>query len=228
MNSDAPARAAGFLAATLPLGCAVAVEGKVEGTVPVKPEVEHSLGRTALRRALAMVADRGNCAVNATAIPAAPNGAPALPAGFIGSISHSRGLAVAIAATAMAGTSLLSLGVDVEVGDFREDLLKFVFNDRELRALSPIRREQGVTARAAFSAKEAAFKAFSSNQPWAVRRLGQVELTEFCGSSSPSGRPFRAVAAGAGLQAEICGTDMGWGAVAWAVLHNDLGSVGPV
>lgn len=109
-------------------------------------------GRGAARRALA-----------AAGFPAGEipyeGRAPRMPAGSVGAISHSGGVAVAVAASRQ---RYRALGVDLELRGLPREAAHVVLNPGEL-----LWTEEAPTAQAAyrlltaFSAKEAAFKAFS-------------------------------------------------------------------
>jgi enterobactin synthetase component D len=119
-------------------------------------------GRVALRAALAAVG------VDAAApILATPRGAPQLPPGAVGSVSHKSDLAVALAARA-AGASAATLGIDVEMPrSLKQDIARHVLTSDERVALpagGPARDAQVLLL---FSAKEAIYKALD---PW-VRRF---------------------------------------------------------
>jgi enterobactin synthetase component D len=122
-------------------------------------------GRVALRAALA-----GLGRSPATAILATPRGGPALPPGIVGSVSHKRELAVAIAALAR-GTATATLGIDVEIPRrLRQDISRHVLTPDERAALAPLdadARETEVLWR--FAAKEAIYKALD---PWVHRFVG--------------------------------------------------------
>jgi enterobactin synthetase component D len=122
-------------------------------------------GRVALRAAL----DRAQ--IDAPdPILATPRGAPLLPAGAIGSVSHKRAIAVALAARAT--TPAATLGIDVEeIRPLRADIATRVLTPEEQAALpaeGPA-RDDAVLLR--FSAKEAIYKALD---PW-VRRFVAFE-----------------------------------------------------
>jgi len=117
-------------------------------------------GRIALGRALAHVG------APRSPILADDRGAPILPEGFVGSISHKGSVAVALAA-ARAGEHL---GVDVEVvKPLREGLAEHILTARELPEIDP------ALTIAAFSIKEAIYKAID---PIVRRYVGfhEVEL----------------------------------------------------
>lgn len=125
-------------------------------------------GRVALHAALAEVG------ASASSIGATARGAPTLPAGFAGSISHKTTVAVALAARAAGGTTL---GVDVELDRPRRiDLSDRVLTDEERRALGalpPEARPREILF--SFAAKEAIYKALD---PWVGRYVSfqEVEL----------------------------------------------------
>jgi enterobactin synthetase component D len=131
-------------------------------------------GRVALRAALADVG------VTAGPLFATPRGAPALPAGAAGSISHKPALALALAAR-VAADAPTTLGIDLEIDIDRMraprvDIARHVLTSAERAradALPPATRAREVLV--AFAAKEAIYKALD---PW-VRRFvsfGEVEL----------------------------------------------------
>jgi enterobactin synthetase component D len=129
-------------------------------------------GRVALRAALAAVG-----AGEGTPILTTPRGAPVLPPGFVGSISHKRTLAVALAARADARAPT-TLGIDVELDRAPlVDISRRVLVDAERARLaaiaSPETRDRELML--AFAAKEAIYKALD---PWLGRYIafGEVEL----------------------------------------------------
>jgi 4'-phosphopantetheinyl transferase EntD len=123
-------------------------------------------GRLALRSALA----RAGLACDEPVL-ADDRGAPVLPAGVDGSVSHKRGLAVALAAARGDGR----VGVDVELlAAPRLDIAPRVLTEDERRAiagLDPIARGRAVTLR--FSIKEAVYKAVD---PFVRRYVGFREV----------------------------------------------------
>jgi 4'-phosphopantetheinyl transferase EntD len=132
-------------------------------------------GRVALRAALEQVGGR------AELIGATDRGAPALPDGFVGSISHKATIAVALAARAQGGAMV---GVDVEIE--RERAGKIDITDRvltareraELAALPEAEKARAVLA--AFATKEAIYKALD---PWVRRYVGFLEVELLRGAS---------------------------------------------
>ncbi len=111
-------------------------------------------GRAALRAALEAAALPASAPILATA-----QGAPRLPPGSLGSISHKTGLAVALAA---AGAPAVTLGVDLELlRPLRADLSGRILTDAERAALPPPGPARDAHLLRVFSAKEAIFKALS-------------------------------------------------------------------
>ena len=137
-------------------------------------------GRVALRAALAAV---GGGADATGPIVSTPRGAPAMPPGFVGSVSHKRTLAVAIAARAEQ-TPRRTVGIDVELPRaFRLDVSRRVLTPDEnvaLADLEPAARDAEVLLR--FAAKEAIYKALD---PW-VQRM--VSFQEVAIVTAPDGR----------------------------------------
>ena len=120
-------------------------------------------GRTALRLALAAdPADPGRDA----AILSDERGAPVLPPGWVGSLSHKGGLAAALVAPAGAG----HVGIDLErAAPPRADIARRILTEREQAALAD--RGAGVTLR--FAIKEAIYKALD---PYVRRYVGFTEV----------------------------------------------------
>ncbi len=137
-------------------------------------------GRVALRVALASLGAELVLPVLAT-----ERGAPRLPPGFVGSISHKPGLAVALAAPA--DEARRTLGVDLELlRPLRTDIARRVLTAEELAALETAlagetgaARDREVLRR--FAAKEAIYKALD---PWVSR---YVEFREATVVSAPDG-----------------------------------------
>ena len=134
-------------------------------------------GRVALRTAMtALGADAGRRGDAPPALPilSTPRGAPALPAGYVGSVSHKRELAVAIVARAEP-TPRTTLGIDVEIPrPLRTDIATRVLTDDEraaLAGLDPAARDAEVLFR--FAAKEAIYKALD---PWVQRLVSFQEV----------------------------------------------------
>jgi 4'-phosphopantetheinyl transferase EntD len=122
-------------------------------------------GRVAMREALARLGE------TAPPILADERGAPRLPAGMAGSISHKEHVAVALVATGQEA----KVGVDVEVDAPRGmDIAAKVLRPEELAELAGMGAEE--RARAVllrFSAKEAVYKALD---PYVKRYVGFLEI----------------------------------------------------
>jgi enterobactin synthetase component D len=126
-------------------------------------------GRRALRHAVAGVAP----AAATAAVLADDRGAPVLPSGAVGSISHKRALAVALAAPESGWT----VGVDLEVlGPRRVDISERILTTAELAALAQTAPAGEARDRAvilAFALKEAVYKAID---PHLRRYVGFQEV----------------------------------------------------
>jgi len=126
-------------------------------------------GRVALRAALAALG-----AETDTPLLSTPRGAPAMPPGFVGSISHKREVAVALAARAEP-TPRTTVGIDVEIPrSLRTDIAPRVLTPAERAAiadLDPAARDAEVLLR--FAAKEAIYKALD---PWVQRLVSFQEV----------------------------------------------------
>jgi enterobactin synthetase component D len=128
-------------------------------------------GRVAMREALA------RSGLRAPPVLADARGAPELPSGMVGSISHKESLAVALIATVAEGTSA-RVGVDIEVDETRPyDIGSKVLTDDEAAEIAEFEwpRRQSET-RLRFSAKEAIYKALD---PFVRRYVSfkEVEVT---------------------------------------------------
>jgi len=137
-------------------------------------------GRVAMRTALAALG--AGAEEEAWPILPTPRGAPALPPGFVASVSHKREIAVAIAARAEP-TPRTTVGIDVEIPrSLRIDIAPRVLTPgerAEIAGLDPPARDAEVLLR--FAAKEAIYKALD---PW-VRRL--VSFQEVAIGTAPDG-----------------------------------------
>ncbi len=113
--------------------------------------------------------------VDAGPILSTPRGAPLLPAGARGSISHKESLAVALAARAEVDEGAWRLGIDIErVAPGKLDISKRVLRPEELAFLPPPgdpRRTEELAF--AFSAKEAIYKALD---PFVARYVSFQEV----------------------------------------------------
>jgi enterobactin synthetase component D len=122
-------------------------------------------GRVAMRQALLLAG------IDAPAVLPDARGAPVLPAGIVGSVSHKDALAVALVARSTA-----RVGVDVELdADLRQDISSRVLTEAEvaeLAAMTDAARAREVVLR--FSAKEAIYKAVD---PFVRRFVGFKEVS---------------------------------------------------
>jgi 4'-phosphopantetheinyl transferase EntD len=130
-------------------------------------------GRLALARALA--------AVGAPRIPVGSDdrGAPILPAGFVGSISHKAELGVAMAAHLSDDGA--RVGVDVEtIHDLREGVARLVLVEEERARIDQLPEDQRSRAvLASFSIKESIYKAIDPFvRRYVAYREAIVELPE--------------------------------------------------
>jgi 4'-phosphopantetheinyl transferase EntD len=136
--------------------------------LPVARRLTWVGGRLALRAALAHLGIAAPDPILSTA-----RGAPRLPAGTVGSISHKRSMAVALAAHSGGGATV---GVDVEIPrPFKHDVAARILGDEErarVDALDPDARAREVLV--SFAAKEAIYKALD---PWVARTVGFAEAT---------------------------------------------------
>ena len=134
--------------------------------LPIARRREWAAGRLALRAAL----ERAGIAIDSP-IGADDRGAPRVPSGAIGSISHKRGLAVAIAAR----DDHARLGLDLELdAPPKIDIERRVLTPAERAALTELDRGRAVMLR--FAIKEAIYKAID---PFVRRYVGfqEVELS---------------------------------------------------
>lgn len=123
-------------------------------------------GRLAMRAALERMGVRPH------AIMPDPRGAPCLPGGVVGSISHKSTLAVAMAAADTGWT----LGVDLEKrAPSAYDIARRVLTEEEHAEVAGLTRaEQGLAVMLRFSLKEAVYKAID---PWVKRYVGFREVS---------------------------------------------------
>jgi enterobactin synthetase component D len=136
------------------------------GLLPAR-RVTWTGGRLALRAALDGL---GVAAGPLGPILATPRGAPALPDGVVGSISHKRALAIALAARAEP-RARATLGVDLELeGGLRVDISRRVLAAAEQARLDALASPEarGRELMIAFAAKEAIYKALD---PWLGRHI---------------------------------------------------------
>jgi phosphopantetheine--protein transferase-like protein len=125
-------------------------------------------GRVALRAALVALGVEVAAPILATA-----RGAPLLPPGVVGSVSHKSDLAVALAARTTIAAA--TLGIDVEgVRSFKYDIARHVLTADERAALPPDGPARDAEVLRLFSAKEAIYKALD---PWVQRFVSFQEAT---------------------------------------------------
>jgi enterobactin synthetase component D len=143
-------------------------ESRLASRLPAQRRAEFLAGRRAMRGALAGIG------VAAGEIPY-DGRRPRLPAGSVGSISHSRGIAVALAGP---GRLFAAVGADLELSSLPLAAAHLVLCGPELAWLERAAGNPGEAQRrllAAFSAKESAFKvidALSDRSP----RLREIRL----------------------------------------------------
>ena len=122
--------------------------------MPARRRIDFMLGRRALRRAAA----HAGLPDIATVIAPGERGEPRLPAGVAGSISHSQGIAVALAGPT---THFSSVGIDLELSGLPDGAAHLVLTEPEQSWLADADSagQRGYRLLSAFSAKEAAYKA---------------------------------------------------------------------
>jgi 4'-phosphopantetheinyl transferase EntD len=169
----------------LPLGTCVGVSLPADGAFelpaglhPVETAFARALpearragwvgGRVALRAALAAVGVEASGPMLST-----PRGAPLLPAGALGSVSHKWTIAVALCAREEDPRA--TIGVDVEdLRPLRTDIASRVLTSDELAVLPAGGLARDAAVLRAFSAKEAIYKALD---PWVHRFVGFQEAS---------------------------------------------------
>jgi enterobactin synthetase component D len=125
-------------------------------------------GRIALRAALRAAGVEAPAAILAT-----PRGAPLLPPGAVGSVSHKRTIAVALVAPA--ATPAVTVGIDVEeIRPLRTDIAPRVLTPDEMAQLPADGPARDAAVLLRFSAKEAIYKALD---PWVQRFVAFDEAT---------------------------------------------------
>lgn len=134
-------------------------------SAPHGPHEQHKAGRAAAAGALR----RAGC--TSVEVGRRSDGAPVFPAGFVGSIAHTRRLAVAAVCPAREARGI---GVDLETDTVGEHLHRILLREEEREHLWTPADEP--TLRALFVAKEAAFKAFSACGERVVRTFWRVRL----------------------------------------------------
>jgi enterobactin synthetase component D len=123
-------------------------------------------GRVALRAALAAMAVEASEPMLST-----PRGAPLLPPGAVGSVSHKRTIAVALCARQ--ADPRATVGIDIEdLRPLRTDIASRVLTPDELAVIPAGGPEHDAAVLLRFSAKEAIYKALD---PWVQRFVGFEE-----------------------------------------------------
>jgi len=131
-------------------------------------------GRVALRAAMAALG--AGAPGGAQPILSTPRGAPAMPPGFVGSVSHKRTVAVALCARESRPRA--TIGVDVEDSrPLRTDIASRVLTSEELAVTPASGPERDASVLLRFSAKEAIYKAVD---PWVHRFVGFQEASVAC------------------------------------------------
>ena len=113
-------------------------------------------------------------------------GQPSWPAGYCGSISHTKGLVVAVVARTEA-LDHRRIGVDAEcLGRVREELYRHVFTETEIAVLAATGRPERL-ASTVFSAKEALYKAqYPLTAAWVGFKDVSVEIDGERGLAHPA------------------------------------------
>ncbi len=155
-----------------------AEEDALAAALAVPRRVSFVGGRLALRAALSSVSPE----TRSSPVLRTPRGAPLLPAGVLGSVSHKRRVAMALAAVPSGDVG--TIGVDVEeVPDEREltrpDLASRILTPLERHGLAPLAARDPLAYREAvrlrFALKEAVYKAIDPHVQRYVR-FQEVEL----------------------------------------------------
>lgn len=173
---------------------------------------EFESGRAAAAHALRQAGCAGNCAVASDA-----RGVPLFPPGFVGSIAHKHGRAIAAIAKA---SSTSGLGVDLEFDEGLHDaaLAEEVVTSSEVPQLAVLRAEHPSlvsTATLVLAAKEALFKA--------VFPITRTDFTFEDAEVAFDGKTFRAVHFPGQKVIEVHGTyevDARWIVVAAVAAHR--------
>lgn len=131
-------------------------------------QVQFVGGRIALRSACEQLGARPGPLLST------PRGAPVLPRGLVGSVSHKRQIAIGMAAFSVDGT----LGVDVEEYEpARPAIAGHVLTEAERAAIAPLPdRRRWIALLMRFSIKESIYKALD---PWVQRYVAfhEAEVT---------------------------------------------------
>jgi 4'-phosphopantetheinyl transferase EntD len=151
----------------------------VAGAVPARRR-HFAAGRACARTALASLG------LPAAAIPRRAGGAPGWPPGVVGSITHCEGFGGAAVAAA---TDLSCLGIDAEPNQpLPEEVLALVVSsEEERRSLGRLQatEPQACADRLLFSAKESAYKA------WSTTHEGWLDFADASVAFDPRRRRFQ-------------------------------------
>lgn len=146
-----------------------------------KRQAEYLAGR---RAALAALHAAGS---DATDIPIGPDRGPRWPPGFIGSVSHADGLAMAVALRADVVHTGIGLDVEHVIADAQLGAVRdLVLDEREMAYLEPVATTLGwaMVLTLAFSAKESFFKATAP----IVGRFFDFDALRIVGVDAPARR----------------------------------------
>ena len=125
-------------------------EQEIAATYGAKRMSDFCTGRYCLRSCTGLLGFHGEILIG-------ERGMPVLPQGIVGSVSHSKVLSGAVAASA---NEFLSVGLDIESnGRVHADMWHLLFNSREASFLNSLNdADRSVVATMFFSAKEAFYK----------------------------------------------------------------------
>ncbi|KEG44447.1 hypothetical protein DJ64_00525 [Streptomyces griseorubens] len=171
-------------------------EAAAAAAMPPRRGLEFLAGRRAARRALRAVG------LDCGEIPRRGR-LPVFPPGRAASISHSAGIAVAVAA--VPGRDL-PVGCDLELRPLPREAARLVLCEDEESLLAGTRLQPGAGAvwpvTALFSAKEAAWKALTVMTARGCRRRGDAAAARAGVPGRPAGRPAGPACGGAGLRGD--------------------------
>ena len=186
-------------------GCATPDEYRLANRLAPQRRGDFLLGRRALHRALADTGLDTRDAIGFT------GRRPQVPPAAVGSISHSGGFGVAIAAHRL---RFRSAGIDIELSGVPLAAGRLILTDAELAWVHGGLEETAQwRLHMAFSAKEAAFKAIDPVMSGGAPRLRAIALT-------PSGPGFVACSAGAPPM-RVHVRRVPGGVLAWTVISQD-------
>lgn len=135
-------------------------EAALASHMPEARRASFVAGRVALRAAI----ERADQVAASTPLLRDHRGAPLMPAGIVGSLSHKRSVAVAVAASSHAHNGQRStVGIDIEerhrTGHVRRDISKRILFDAEFDLLPSGAEDRSDAVLLAFALKEAIYKA---------------------------------------------------------------------